>query len=198
MPTVVVAATAIPLLPPLQLLLQLLCCGSSCCHCHCSYMPAFVHTCPFALTFPCSCPCSYSQLGLPLSLWCCHSCCYPLHSYTTHPHLCTTHSHLCSTCRLCAASCCCHCSPTFSHTGLPSFTFVSACPLSCSSCPHLPRTHTVCAVSCTFHSSVHADTTAVPIWSEQPHYKHHRIRLKCEERVTCLLQWKGVRMSVQI
>ena len=40
------------------------------------------------------------------------------------------------------------------------------------------------------------DTTAVPIWSEQPHYKHHSIRLKCEERVTCLLQWKGVRMSV--
>ena len=32
------------------------------------------------------------------------------------------------------------------------------------------------------------DTTAVPIWSEQPHYKHHSIRLKCEERVTCLLQ----------
>ena len=23
-----------------------------------------------------------------------------------------------------------------------------------------------------------ADTTAVPIWSEQPHYKHHSIRLK--------------------
>ena len=35
------------------------------------------------------------------------------------------------------------------------------------------------------------DTTVVPIWSEQPHYKHHSIRLKCEERVTCLLQWKG-------
>ena len=32
------------------------------------------------------------------------------------------------------------------------------------------------------------DTTAVPIWSEQPHYKHHSIRLKCKERVTCLLQ----------
>ena len=32
------------------------------------------------------------------------------------------------------------------------------------------------------------DMTAVPIWSEQPHYKHHSIRLKCEERVTCLLQ----------
>ena len=40
------------------------------------------------------------------------------------------------------------------------------------------------------------DTTAVHIWSEQPHYKHHSIRLKCEERVTCLLQWKGGRMSV--
>ena len=40
------------------------------------------------------------------------------------------------------------------------------------------------------------DRTAVPIWSEQPHYKHHSIRLKCEERVTCLLQWKGGRMSV--
>ena len=36
----------------------------------------------------------------------------------------------------------------------------------------------------------------VPIWSEQPHYKHHSIRLKCKERVTCLLQWKGGRMSV--
>ena len=24
----------------------------------------------------------------------------------------------------------------------------------------------------------HVDTTAVPIWSEQPHYKHHSIRLK--------------------
>ena len=32
------------------------------------------------------------------------------------------------------------------------------------------------------------DTTAVPIWSEQPHYKHHSIRLKCDERVTYLLQ----------
>ena len=32
------------------------------------------------------------------------------------------------------------------------------------------------------------DMTAVPIWSEQPHYKHHSIRLKCEVRVTCLLQ----------
>ena len=28
----------------------------------------------------------------------------------------------------------------------------------------------------------------LPIWSEQPHYKHHSIRLKCKERVTCLLQ----------
>jgi hypothetical protein len=44
--------------------------------------------------------------------------------------------------------------------------------------------------------SVTIDMTAVPIWSEQPHYKHHSIRLKCEERVTCLLQWKGRRMSV--
>ena len=35
------------------------------------------------------------------------------------------------------------------------------------------------------------DTIVVPIWSEQPHYKHHSIRLKCEVRVTCLLQWKG-------
>ena len=42
----------------------------------------------------------------------------------------------------------------------------------------------------------HGDMTAVPIWSEQPHYRHHSIRLKCEERVTCLLQWKGGRMSV--
>ena len=41
-----------------------------------------------------------------------------------------------------------------------------------------------------------SDTTAVPIWSEQPHYKHHSIRLKCEERVTCLLQCKGERMGV--
>ena len=40
------------------------------------------------------------------------------------------------------------------------------------------------------------DMTAVPRWSEQPHYKHHSIRLKCEKRVTCLLQWKGGRMSV--
>ena len=40
------------------------------------------------------------------------------------------------------------------------------------------------------------DTTAVSMWSEQPHYKYHSRRLKCEERVTCLLQWKGGRMSV--
>ena len=46
------------------------------------------------------------------------------------------------------------------------------------------------------NSALPGDMTAVPIWSEQPHYKHHSIRLKCEERVTCLLQWKGVRMSV--
>ena len=47
-----------------------------------------------------------------------------------------------------------------------------------------------------FRNCSTGDTTAVPIWSEQPHYKHHSIRLKYEKRVTCLLQWKGGRMSV--
>ena len=46
------------------------------------------------------------------------------------------------------------------------------------------------------NNGIGVDTTAVPIWAEQPHYKHHSIRLKCKERVTCLFQWKGGRMSV--
>ena len=49
-------------------------------------------------------------------------------------------------------------------------------------------THCPCHPCC--HGGVPVDMTVVPIsiWSEQPHYKHHSIKLKCEERVTCLLQ----------